>query len=312
MRSIVIGRDGLRAGWRIAVFALIFALLAVAFSIVAGAIFWISAHVSIRAAAGTAQTGQVSPALLALSDGPPLTAALVAAWVMSRIERRRMGAYGLPSSQAFRATFWEGALVGFVAISLVLAVIYALGGLRVSGSHATSGTRLADGFTWAVAFILGGLNEEFLFRGYVQFTLGRGIGFGFAAALTSIAFAAAHSRNHGETITGLVSVLAFALMFNYVLWRSGSLWFGAGLHAAWDWGQTYFYGVPDSGLVTSHTLLLTTFRGPAWETGSTAGPEGSIFAFAALGAIAAYATARFPRKPHNARGEPAAVVSHPA
>ncbi len=49
-----------------------------------------------------------------------------------------------------------------------------------------------------------------------------------------------------------------------------------GFHTAWDWGQTYFYGVPDSGIVVPGHLLNSKFTGPAWLTGGTVGPEGSV------------------------------------
>jgi len=50
-----------------------------------------------------------------------------------------------------------------------------------------------------------------------------------------------------------------------------------GFHAGWDWGQTFFYGVPDSGLKPYHNLLNSAFHGPAWLTGGSVGPEASVF-----------------------------------
>ena len=45
---------------------------------------------------------------------------------------------------------------------------------------------------------------------------------------------------------------------------------------AFDWGQTYFYGVPDSGSVLPGHFLNSTSTGPAWLSGGTVGPEGSL------------------------------------
>jgi hypothetical protein len=55
-----------------------------------------------------------------------------------------------------------------------------------------------------------------------------------------------------------------------------------GFHAAWNWGQTYFYGVPDSGLAAKGHLFNPTFSGPAWLTGGSVGPEGSLLSIAVL------------------------------
>jgi membrane protease YdiL (CAAX protease family) len=64
--------------------------------------------------------------------------------------------------------------------------------------------------------------------------------------------------------------------------RTGSIWFAIGMHASWDWGETYLYSVPDSGMVAPGHLLNSSFHGPAWITGGTVGPEGSAFAFLTL------------------------------
>jgi hypothetical protein len=51
-----------------------------------------------------------------------------------------------------------------------------------------------------------------------------------------------------------------------------------------DWGQT-FYGVPDSGLLSYHSVFNSAFNGPRWLTGGTVGPEASIFTPIALLAV---------------------------
>jgi hypothetical protein len=61
------------------------------------------------------------------------------------------------------------------------------------------------------------------------------------------------------------------------------LWFAVGFHAAWDWSETFFYSVPDSGTVFPGHLLSSSLRGPAWLSGGSAGPEGSVLCFAVVG-----------------------------
>jgi len=45
---------------------------------------------------------------------------------------------------------------------------------------------------------------------------------------------------------------------------------------AFDWGETYFYGVANSGHKLPGHLLNSTSSGPAWLSGGTVGPEGSL------------------------------------
>jgi len=72
------------------------------------------------------------------------------------------------------------------------------------------------------------------------------------------------------------------MVFCFSLWRTGSLWWAIGLHTSWDWGQSFLYGVPDSGLMVQHRLLATHPVGKPILSGGTTGPEGSIFIIAIL------------------------------
>ena len=144
------------------------------------------------------------------------------------------------------------------------------------------------GALWVWRFFVVGLFEEFLFRGYAQFTLATGIGFWPAAMALSAVFGAIHLANSGEDRVGALSVFVIGMFFCLTLRRTGNLWFAVGLHAAFDWGETFLFSVPDSGLVAPGHLLNSSFHGPVWLTGGTVGPEGSVMAFGvvALAAVA--------------------------
>jgi CAAX protease family protein len=88
-----------------------------------------------------------------------------------------------------------------------------------------------------------------------------------------------HLRNPGEGPVGALSVLVIGMFLCFTLSRTGTLWFAIGFHAAYDFGETYVYSVPDSGFVMPGHLLASSFHGPAWLTGGTVGPEGSVFDF---------------------------------
>src|SRR6266704_3169506 len=56
-----------------------------------------------------------------------------AALIMSRIEGRSPGAYGLPLTGAFGKLFWQGSLIGLVEISVLMGLIAAFGGYSFGG-----------------------------------------------------------------------------------------------------------------------------------------------------------------------------------
>lgn len=277
------GPNGIRAGWR----ALIFLAIAAAIVLVSGLLIGFLVGVLYRGGAHQLKAlSALSPLGLSITEGGIFLVAVIAALIMSRIEHRKFGVYGLPAPFAFGRNFWVGALVGFLAISGCLLGIFLFHGFHLTGLAIRGNTMLAATAAWTGTFILVGLAEEFAFRGYLQYTLTTGMGFWPSALLLSATFGLAHASNPGESKAGLFSVVLFGLLFCLFLRRTGNLWWAVGFHAGWDWGQTFFYGVPDSGIPPYHNLFNCTFTGKAWLTGGSVGPEASVFAPIVLGIVA--------------------------
>jgi membrane protease YdiL (CAAX protease family) len=277
------GANGIRAGWRVLIFLCLVAAIALIIVLVVG--------ILVRLVYGPAAGQQhfrlstITPLGLGLSEGGIFVTTALAAIIMTRIERRAFSAYGLPLRSAFQTNFWNGCAVGFLAISCCLFAIFLLHGFHLQGFAIHGGTIVSATAAWSTAFIVVGLAEEFAFRGYLQYTLTTGIGFWPAAVLLSLLFGLAHRGNPGETYFGLFSVVIFGLLFCVFLRRTGNLWWAVGFHVGWDWGQTFFYGVPDSGIAPYHSLLSSSFKGPQWLTGGTVGPEASVFTPIVLGIV---------------------------
>jgi membrane protease YdiL (CAAX protease family) len=132
------------------------------------------------------------------------------------------------------------------------------------------------GILYALVFILVALREEFRSRGYGLFTLSAGIGFWPAAILSAAYFGYSHHGNTGEQWIGLMNAGAFGVLACFLLRRTGSLWMPIGVHMAFDWGETYLYGVANSGQRLPGHLMNSSSSGPAWLSGGTVGPEGSV------------------------------------
>jgi len=203
----------------------------------------------------------------------------IAAFLLSAIERRPFAAYGLPACGAFGKTFWQGVIWGIAALTVLLLVM--------RGAHAFYfGSPVEHGLRawkfaafWGFFFLLVGFFEEFLFRGPTLYSLSRGIGFWWSALALSVLFGAVHIGNKGENPAGAIAAACIGLFFCFTLRRTGNLWFAVGFHASWDWGESYLYGVADSGNVAQGHLLGSSFHGPSWLTGGSVGPEGSVLVF---------------------------------
>jgi len=258
--TLFFGPDGLRPGWGFAIYVATFYILQ-------------KVVVDLAWARDLGARGLWS---MMLEETGDLLVAVIPAVILSRVERRPWSAYGLRLDKAFGQLFWIGTVWGFAGISLLMFALYGLhaftfGSIALHGAHLV---RFAA--FWAALFLLVGLFEEFLLRGYTQFTLTRGIGFWPAAIVLSSMFGLIHLKNDGEQWRGLLAAAFIGLFFCLTLRRTGNLWFAVGFHAAWDWGETFFYSVPDSGMVAPGHLLRSSLYGPDWVSGGSVGPEGSV------------------------------------
>jgi membrane protease YdiL (CAAX protease family) len=191
-----------------------------------------------------------------------------------------------------------------------------MGYLQFDGRLLGAVDALRYGSLWAIGALCIALLEENMLRGYAQFTLARGLagiygaifpttrhrhalGFWTAALVLSFIFGFGHGSNPGESPIGLWSAGLAGLTFCFALFRTGSLWWAIGIHAAWDWAQSFLYGVPDSGLMAEGHFFATHPVGKPIFSGGLTGPEGSIFAIVMLAVIAAIiaVTLRQSRRP---------------
>jgi membrane protease YdiL (CAAX protease family) len=266
LRSVFIGPNGLRAGWRLAFYVL--------FTFVVG--WFISMFRRHVMHVGTPpREAIIDPYREVWARARVFVIVAIPALIMARIERAKWGDYGLPLNRIFSRETFVGLAWGFGGLSIVMGCLWAFGAYHINGLAVHGAEIWKYAGVWGLAFIFVALFEEFFMRGYMQYTLASGIGFWPAAILLSALFLAGHIKNPGETIWGLADVFIAGIFFCFALWRTGNLWFAVGLHAAWDWGLTFFYSVPDSGMMGTGHLFNIRQSGPAWLTGGSAGPEGS-------------------------------------
>jgi len=274
MKTIFVGPNGVRAGWRFAIFVFLLFGLSKLF-------FWtLTTFLHYQEPDGWfAKNFTIEGAL-------SLGAALLAAWIMSKIECRPFQEYGLTRSGAFGRHFWAGTVWGLGASVVMVALLSDLGATKVEGLALHGRELLSAAFWWGLAFLLLGFAEEFAYRGYSQAALGQGMGFWPAAILLSGIFGATHFFfKPMENWMDALSVGLFGLFWSFTLWRTGTLWFAIGFHAMSDYADMVIFAQPNTGnhgeSLTGH-FLNVTYRGPDWLTGGPRGSEASVLEFLIL------------------------------
>lgn len=298
LHKIFIGRDGLRAGWSLLVFVAILAVILFA-------AHSISRRIHPHAPNIEEVASNMPIKLMLLNESIPFLAVLLVTWIMSKIERRPNSVYGLGGSRKV-AHFFAGLIWGVVCLSLLVLTLWKTGLLVIDSRLLFGGDIFRYGAIWLLGFLLVGLLEEYLTRGYIQYTLTRGlaglyrwafkthpsmtrhgeaVGFWTSAVIFSSLFGLGHGKNPGESPIGLLSAGLAAMVFCLSLWRTGSLWWAIGFHAAWDWAQSFLYGVADSGMIIQHRFLATHPVGKPILSGGATGPEGSIYILAVFALV---------------------------
>ena len=266
LRWIFVGKSGIiRAGWGILLFIIIFLAVARGLSLLIRHFF----HPNFNPAVLTPRSGL-------LFEGLQLLMIVIATGVLALIERKSLFSYGYQGT-ARAVRFVSGLVWGFICISALVFVLWKSGFLAFDGQMLHGATILREAAAWAVVFLLVGLCEESLLRGYVQYTMTRGIGFWWGALIFSFLFGFSHGSNPGESPVGLFAAGAIGLVFCLSIWYTGSLWWAVGFHAAWDWGESYFYGTSDSGLMARGHLFGEHPVGKLLWSGGLTGPEGSLY-----------------------------------
>ena len=273
LRQVFFNRVGrLRSGWRVLIFVTVYWLL---FTLL-GASAQVGLSVALRGLGRFG--GYVENAAFRLIL---LFAALGAGYVCVRLlEGLPWRALGLSFHAGWLRDLLVGSAIGIASLTVAAAIAAAGGGLTFTFAGRGALLRVGQTLVFSAAlFVLAGLAEEALFRGYPLQTLTRARLAWLAVLLTSVPFAAVHLRNPnvaaGFTFinTSLAGVwLAVAYL------RTRSLWFPLGVHWAWNWALGALFGLPVSGIIdlAPHPLLHGIDLGPAWLTGGGYGIEGGV------------------------------------
>ncbi|MCH7660211.1 MAG: CPBP family intramembrane metalloprotease [Euryarchaeota archaeon] len=217
-------------------------------------------------------------------------ASIAGVWLAGRyVDRRRFADFGLGIDREWWVDCVFGLALGGLLMTGIFLVQLAAGWIEVRAVFA------GEALLWVVVgslllFIIVGIYEELLLRGYLLTNLAEGargpLGIGgaiaFATIASSLAFGALHASNPNATLVSTLSI-SFAgvmLALGYVL--TGELAIPIGLHVTWNLFQGTVYGFPVSGLDFGASLVDIEQGGPTAATGGSFGPEAGLLGFGAM------------------------------
>jgi membrane protease YdiL (CAAX protease family) len=206
------------------------------------------------------------------------------------VDRRRLRDFGVRLNRGWWLDFGFGLALGGGLMTLLFALSFAAGWVRVTGT-----VRPRDGFAvrflgLVVAFVVVGVYEELLSRGYLLTNAAEGLAGVVgergavvgATLLSSLVFGLAHANNPNATALSTVAIVLAGGMLatGYVV--TGELAAPIGLHITWNLFQGGVYGFPVSGLGVEASVLVVEMSGPRLLTGGDFGPEAGLLGVGAM------------------------------
>jgi len=217
-------------------------------------------------------------------------------WYMATyIDHRPITSLGLQLDRQWWYDLLFGLLLGALLMSFVFISEWYLGWVAITALFYVDVSQLSFAVAILqpiVLFIVVGINEELLSRGYQLRNLAEGfatpsgkptVAVIWAWFFSSTLFGLLHIFNPNSTwISTTVLMLAGGCLgLGYIL--TGRLGLPIGLHITWNFFQGNIYGFPVSGNVLSATSVFRIQQqGPQLWTGGDFGPEAGIIGILAL------------------------------
>jgi len=171
-----------------------------------------------------------------------------------------------------------GLLTGLTMNSICILPAFLVGNLRFSLGNIS--------FEWLlVCFLMVFVQasaEEILDRGYVFFHLRSRYGFKWALMINSIIFSLMHLANDGITLISIINIILIGIFYTFAVHYLDSLWFAMAHHAAWNFTQSFIYGLPNSGLSAENSIIKPDTTTHSLLYDSTFGIEGTLVTTAVI------------------------------
>lgn len=118
--------------------------------------------------------------------------------------------------------------------------------------------------------------EELVTRGYMMGAIRDRYNVWVAASVNSLFFGALHLLNPGITVLSFVNVVAVGFALSVVMIKLESLWFCIAMHTAWNFSQSIFFGLPNSGIVSEGSFFHLDAARDSVLYSAAFGVEGAI------------------------------------
>lgn len=291
----------LRSVWRLGLHTLFILILTAIFTVIflfGLVIFDVATGASIQdvlTGSGPIQWAESTWVTMVIAPLASFLGIVSSTFIVGRwIDRRAFVKFGIFFTKQWWIDFAFGLGLGAGLMGLIFLVGWLTGSLRVTGFLVAfqQDMSFVAGFIQAlVLFVLVGIYEELLSRGYHLINLAEGINHHrigersallLAFGLSSLVFGILHLGNPNATWLSVVNITLAGLFLGLGMVLTGSLAIPMGLHITWNFFQGNVFGFAVSGIRIGATVIETETVANSWLVGSDFGPESGVVSIMAM------------------------------
>lgn len=199
------------------------------------------------------------------------------------IEKRKPATLGLRRGHIARE-YLIGAAVGTGMLTFAVGINVLFGGLKISAGHFS----VLPWVLYLLGFVLQGMSEEVLCRGYLMVSMARKNPLWVAVVGNSLVFAVLHLANPGISVLAFLNLFLCGCVFSVYVIKRGNLWGACAMHSLWNFVQGNVFGVSVSGMGKMTSIFSSySVSGHGLLNGGAFGLEGGLaVTFVELAALA--------------------------
>jgi len=176
------------------------------------------------------------------------------------IEKRSMQSMGF-IKKGFIMKYLKGIIIGIILISSVLLISLATGALTYNGI--SNNINVLAILLFLVGYIIQGMAEEVMCRGYLMTSLSKKTSIFWAVLLSSLAFTAPHLSSIFASgfkfgIIGFINTMLFSVLVSLFMIKGKNIWMICAIHSSWNYILGVFCGISVSGGETNVSILTFT------------------------------------------------------
>lgn len=218
-------------------------------------------------------------------------------------EKRKAVSMGF-RKKGFMIEYGKGIAIGAFMFLVAYALMVLTGSVEFRG-EASGNFSILYCAAFFVGYLIQGMAEEVICRGYLMVSLSRRYSISYSVILSAAFFAALHGMNAGVGFLAFLNLFLFGIFMGLLMVRCENIWIVGAVHSIWNFVQGNILGIQVSGLRQQPSLFTSELAADRqWINGGAFGAEGGLAVTLVLGLSIAFLIWNMSKKEYFVTGNP--------